>query len=228
MITNTLTNWSYKKWKMYQHCPFSVKLKYIDRIPEPPIQPKYDEKRQRGIRVHDELADAVSTGAAIPKEAIEFSEIVESLRERSAVVEQDHFFDRTWKPHPTYNGHWLQVKQDAVVIDEEYILTGDWKTGRKFGNEVDHFQQMKLYSVAAWIMYPGRQEYISELWYLDQSDIWSVTFKPQQLEQALGEFDRGVEVMFNDTMFRPRPSKETCKFCPYGPQRGNGACPVGV
>lgn len=229
MIQNTLQNWSYKKWKMYRHCPYSVRLKYIEQVAEPDPDPKYDAKRQRGIRVHDELAAAISSGGNIPSEAKEFEEIVEMLREKRAIVEQDHFFDNRWRPWPNgYRGHWLQVKQDAVVVEDEYVLTGDWKTGKKFGNEVDHFNQMKLYSVAAWIMYPGRPEYACELWYLDQDDVWSVSFTPQQLEKALGEFDKEVSAMFADKVFRPRPNKETCKYCPYGPQRGNSACPVGV
>ena len=69
MYENTLKTWSYKKIKLYRSCPFSVYLKYIKREPEPPEDPKYDEKRLRGIRVHDQLEAAINLGAPVPPEA---------------------------------------------------------------------------------------------------------------------------------------------------------------
>ena len=229
MIKNTLSSWSYKKLSMWEKCPYSVKLMYIDRIPQPPPDPKYDKARERGIKFHEEIALSISEGGPLPPAAESFSEIVEMMRLNNAVVEQDHFLDNKWEAWPNgWKGHWLQVKQDVVIPKEDYVLTGDWKTGKKHGNEMSHFRQMQLYSVAAWRLYPGRPEYVSELYYIDQDDIWTITFKPEDLERALGDFDRKANAMFADNIFRPRPNKDTCRFCPYGPQRGNGHCPVGV
>lgn len=228
LVTNTLTNWSFKKFKMYRACPMSVKLKYIDRVPEPDPDPKFDEKRQRGIRLHEELANAINDGAPTPPEAKDFADIVVSLREQGAIAEQDEFFDVQWKPWPSYKGHWLQVKKDVRVVTQEYALVGDWKSGRKAGNEHDHYEQMRLYATTEWITNPGLPEYTVELYYLDVPDVWSVTFKPHQLEQAMKYFDESIAVMFADKWFRPKPSKMNCMYCPYGPKRGNGACPVGV
>ncbi len=228
MIQNTLTNWSYKKLSMWEKCPYSVKLMYIDRIPQPPPDPKYDKARTRGIQFHEDIAVAITDGAEIPSIAEPFTAIVESMRERHAIVEQDHFLNNQWNRHEGWKGHWLQIKQDVVVVEDEYVLTGDWKTGKRFGNEMSHFRQMQLYAIGAWRLYPGRPVYASELYYIDQDDIWSIDFTPEQLEKALGDWDRKAEAMFNDTLFRPRPNKDTCRFCPYGPQKGNGHCPVGV
>lgn len=229
MIKNTLSSWSYKKLSMWEKCPYSVKLMYIDRIPQPPPDPKYDKARERGIKFHEEIATSITDGTPVPAAAKDFEEIVQQLRENNAIVEQDHFLDNQWNRWDHgWKGHWLQVKQDVVVVKPEFVLTGDWKTGKKHGNEMSHFRQMQLYSLAAWRLYPGRPEYVSELYYIDQDDIWTITFKEADLERALTDWDRKANAMFADTVFRPRPNIDTCRFCPYGPQRGNGHCPVGV
>lgn len=225
---NPLRNWSYKKIKMYRKCPMSVRLKYIERTPEPDPDPKYDAKRLRGIRVHNDLAESVNMGAEIPPEAVGFTDIVLGLRAAGAVAELEEFFDRQWKPANGWDDAWVQIIKDVRIRTPEYSLVGDWKTGRKHGNEMDHFEQMKLYAVSEWVINPGLPEYVSELYYLDQDEVWSHTFKPHQMEKYLGDFERDVHKMMTDLVFRPKPSKFNCIYCPYGPQRGNGRCPVGV
>jgi hypothetical protein len=226
-IENTIQNWSYKKVSMYRKCPMQVRLKYIDREPEPEPNPKYEEKRLRGIKAHDDLEACINLGAPIPAVAKEFETVITGYIELGAKAEAEEFFDDGWKPWPDYKGHWLQVKKDVNIVTDEFVLTADWKTGRRYGNEVSHYEQMKLYAVTDHILHPGRPEYIVELQYLDQRDTWTVVFTPDKLEKALVDFDRDVDIMMNDTWFRPRPNRETCKYCPYSP-RGTGSCPVGV
>jgi hypothetical protein len=222
-------NWSYKKLKMYRSCPMSVKLKYIDHAPEPVADPKYEAKRLRGIEAHAILQQCINEALPVPAQFENVAEVVEAYRALGARAEEEWFFDNKWQFQAggTWKDSWLQVKQDVVIEQPEFVLTADWKTGKKYGNEVDHFEQMRLYSVAAWIKYPGRQKYTCELQYIDQDETWSFDFTPQMLEKAVGEFDRDVEVMSNDTVFRPHPNIHTCKYCPFSP-RGSGACPVGV
>jgi hypothetical protein len=227
MYENTLTNWSYKKLKMYRACPFSVYLKYVLRVPEPPPNPKYDEKRQRGIRVHEELANAINLGETIPQEARDFEQIVTAYIELDAVAEDDEYFDKAWKRVPGWEGHWLVVKKDVrIIAPGEFVLVADWKTGKKHGNEVDHFEQMKLYAVSEYVQDPGFPEYAVELQYLDQKDTWAHSFKPHELERHWQTFEKDVAVMFADTTFRPKPSIYTCQYCPYNAKNGTGACPV--
>ena len=218
--------WSYKKYSMYQQCPFRVKLKYLERLPEPPPDAKGDAARLRGIEMHEEMELAVK-GGDIPPYAVQFTEIIENMRENGAKAEEDMFLNNQWQPHNGWPGHWLQVKQDVVVHTDDYLLTGDWKSGKRFGNEHSHYKQMQLYAVAAWRTYPDFAQYTCELYYLDKNDVWTIDFQVPQLEKALRDFDEAVDRMFNDKIFRPRPSKDNCRFCPYGPQ-GTGACPVGV
>lgn len=226
MYENTLTNWSAKKLKMYRSCPFSVYLKYVKREPEPAPDPKFDEKRLRGIRVHDDLANAINSGAPIPREAEAFTEIVHGYIELGAVAEIDEYFDRSWKLLPDWNNHWVVIKKDVRVRTPEFSLVADWKTGRKHGNEHDHFEQMTIYAISEYMLNPGLPEYIVELQYLDQKDTWDHVFKPHELERHVARIERDVETMMSDTLFRPKPSIYTCRYCPFNKSRGTGVCPV--
>lgn len=226
MIQNTLKNWSFKKYKMWLQCPLAVKLKYIERAPEPEPNAKDDAARLRGIQMHNEMEACIKGEGPIPGYAKEFEGVIAGLIDQGARAEEDMFFNERWELHPGWDGHWLQVKQDILVVNDEYILNGDWKSGRRFGNEFWHFKQMQLYSVATWRAFPGRPEYTAELYYLDKDDIWTVQFTPQQLEKAFADFDRDVDKMFNDTVFRPKPSEDTCRFCPFNRKKGTGVCPV--
>lgn len=229
-MPNELTDWTWKKLSLYRSCPLSVKLRYIDRAPRPEQDPKYEEKRLRGIRLHEAAANCINLGSEVPKELKHIEELIDDYRAVGAKAEEEWFFDNQWNYIPGGSWdkpHWLYVGQDVFVEDPEYILTGDWKSGKKHGNEVSHFEQMRLYSVAAWRRFPGRKKYISELQYIDQDDTWAVEFTEKDMEKAIGDFDRDVEIMMNDQIFRPRPNKITCKYCDFSP-RGSGACPVGV
>lgn len=225
MIENTLKNWSFKKYKMYKQCPLAIKFKYIDRIPEPPLDPKGDAARLRGIKMHEEMEACIKQTGPIPLYAQPFESVITGLIEHGATAEEDMFLNKRWEIHPNYQDHWLQVKQDVLVVQDEFVLVGDWKSGKRYGNEYWHFKQMELYAVAAWRTYPGRPEYTCELYYLDKDDVWSVNFTPAQLEKALGAFDYEADLMFSDTIFRPKPNKDTCRFCPYN-SKGTGSCPV--
>lgn len=227
LLENTLTNWSATKLDHYNECPYRVYLKYIKRVPEPPPNPKYEVKRQRGILFHDNLRDCINDGAPVPRELMDFEEIIDGYRALGAVAEVDEFFDKQWKPHPQWQGHWLVVKKDVrILVPGEFVLIADWKTGKKHGNEYKHYRQMQLYAVSEYVLDPGFPEYTVELQYLDQKDTWQHTFKPHELEKAWRDFDREANVMFNDRMFRPRPSIVVCRYCPFNSKNGSGACAV--
>lgn len=231
MIVNTLTNTSYKMLKMYRACPLSVKFKYIDKVATLPPDPKFDEKRLRGIRLHDELAEVINQKdiSLMPRECEDFTEIAQGLIDHGAEAEKREFFDRNWNVWTGgWTGSWLNVTKDVRLYTSNYALVGDWKSGKKFGNEVDHFEQMRLYALTSWITNPGLDEYVVELYYIDQKDVWDHCFREKEMQQAWKDFDADFTLMFTDTMFRPKPSKENCKYCDFGPKKGNGHCPVGV
>lgn len=132
------------------------------------------------------------------------------------------------KQHYLWTPAWLRMKLDALVMHDEQTATViDFKTGRKFGNEIKHAEQLQLYQLAAFMRHPTLQTVYAELWYLDQNEVTS-----QKYTRAMGlrfkeKFTKRGDLVTTCTDFPANPNKFTCKWCQYGPWNG-GQCPVGV
>ena len=131
--------------------------------------------------------------------------------------------------------HWLWAKLDACVYDPEnrLAIAIDYKSGKSQYKAVDHVQQLQLYAALCAIRFPDADNIIVELWYVDESEAGGPHIKRAEYsrEKALsfiGRFDKRAHKMYDEKLFRPNPNKQTCRYCPYGPQNGTGACPVGV
>lgn len=205
-------------------------MQFVKREPEPERKP--DNPAARGDRIHNHCEDYVrgkapeQPGEASKHFGLKIDKLRELYREGFVLLEQQWTYNEFWQvtedPKP-----WLRIKADVFVNFVEDGIVIDYKTGRKFGNEPKHVQQTQLYAIGAFLRYPELAKVTTELWYLDQNDITSITYTRDQAMQFVGRFDKRVERMMEDRTYRPRPNKETCKYCPYSP-RGTGACPVGV
>lgn len=131
---------------------------------------------------------------------------------------------------------WLWAKLDASVYDpsQNLAIAVDYKTGKSQYKAVEHIQQLQLYAAITALKFPDADRISAELWYLDESDGKDMPhFRVSQYtrEEALrfiGRFDARAKKMYSDRFFRPNPNVNTCRYCPYGPRNGTGACPVGV
>lgn len=123
---------------------------------------------------------------------------------------------------------WHRCKLDAAVFwsDTEASVI-DYKTGRIFGNEVKHGEQMQLYQLNTFLRYPKLEVVHTELWYLDHAETRKQTFTRPQGLRFKSNFDRRGRALTSCTTFPPNPNKFACRFCEYGPWNG-GQCQVGV
>lgn len=123
---------------------------------------------------------------------------------------------------------WLRLKLDACVfLDDTQAIVIDYKTGRKFGNEAKHAEQLHLYQLVTFLRYPKLEKVTVELWYLDQDEVTSSTFTRAQGLRFKANFHRRGEALVTCTDFPPNPNVHSCKWCQYGPWNG-GQCQVGV
>ena len=125
---------------------------------------------------------------------------------------------------------WLRLKLDACVfIDPTHAIVIDYKTGRKYGNEVKHAEQLQLYQLVTFLRYPELEKVTAELWYLDQGVEFTTsrTFTRSQGLRFKTAFDKRGMALTTNTDWRPNPSFVTCQWCQYGPWNG-GQCQDGV
>ena len=130
--------------------------------------------------------------------------------------------------HYVWTPPWLRLKLDALVMHDERTATViDFKTGRKFGNEIKHGEQLQLYQLSTFIRYPQIETVFAELWYLDQNEVTSQKFTRQIGMRYREKFNKRAHALSTCNNFAANPNKFTCKWCMYGPW-GSGDCTVGV
>lgn len=229
-----INSWSHSKLGDFEKCRFSAWLKHDQRIPEPPrpLPPgKTEHANDRGSRIHDAAEHFVDgTGPFIP-ELREFEQeflIMKHLYKAGRVsLEGEWAMDRDWNPAPWKTG-WHRLKLDALVhaSDTEAVVI-DYKSGKKFGNEIKHAEQLQLYSLNTFLRFPTLEVVHAELWYLDVKELTRMTYTRDQALRFKRSWDRRGHELTDATEFPPNPNRFSCQWCPYGPV-GTGHCAVGV
>jgi RecB family exonuclease len=231
-----ISTWSYSRLVDFEQCPLRAKIKYVDKVPEPerPLPPgKTEHANDRGTRVHTAAELFVQKPIELAPELSAFDEEFRRLRELykqgKVSLEGEWGMDVDWMP-TSYSGPktWLRLKLDAFVqLTPAQGVVIDYKTGRKFGNEIKHNEQGQLYQLAAFLRYPKLQEITVEFWYTDQDDMTQMKYRRDQGLRFLDSYDRRGTAVTSATEFPAKPNIFNCKWCPYGP-RGTGHCTVGV
>lgn len=229
---NAALNWSFSKLMVYEQCPLHFKFAKIDRVPEPPRKP--NDPLERGNRIHKRLECYVQGTGPMDTEAksiAKFEPILTHARELYrvglATTERDWLFNRDWELCEQ-SEVWLWAKLDLSVVDEPHQLAiaVDYKSGKSTYKQIEHVQQMQLYAALTALKFEWAQTVIAELYYLDEGWVKSVTYAREDALRFVGRFDRRAQRIYDDKLFRPNPTRMTCKWCPYGVQNGNGHCPV--
>jgi hypothetical protein len=228
--------WSASKAKTFEGCKFRAQLQYGQKIPEPerPLPPgKTEHANDRGTRIHTEAEFYVQGKGPIGAEMEKFRPEFESLRklyDRGMVsLEGEWAMDKKWDVAPwRAKTAWLRLKLDAIVfLSPKEAVVIDYKSGKKFGNEVSHAQQTQLYQLVSFLRYPELEYVHTELWYLDQNDITINTFDRRQgLRFKHGFTQKGLAIT-EATDFPASPNVFNCRWCPYGTW-GTGHCLRGV
>lgn len=223
----TLRNWSYSLLTVFESCKHRVKLARVDKIPDNTPRPNAD----RGTMIHQEAEDYVRGKAPITHNLRHFANDLLALaahfKAGRVVCEEEWAFTDNWEITDWKSG-WLRLKCDAVVhLSGQHLAVVDYKTGKRFGNEIKHAEQLQLYALCALIRYPNIEEVTCELWYLDQNELASFHIKRKSLSRFLGIFDRRGRAITTEKEFKPNPNIISCKYCPYSPEK-QGDCQFGV
>lgn len=230
-----ITSWSHSKLVDFEKCKFLAWLKHDQKIPEPerPLPPgKTEHANDRGTRVHLGCELYVNgTSNTLPPEAAKFAQEFDNLRERYAAgkvsLEGEWGMDQDWEP-TEWAKAWLRLKLDAMVfLSNTEAVVIDYKTGKKFGNEIKHADQTRIYQLCAFLRYPQLEVVHTELWYLDVDELTQATFTRDQGLRFKTGLDRRGRAITTATDFPPNPNKFSCQWCQYGPWNG-GQCTKGV
>lgn len=232
-----LKTWSFSRMGDFEKCKYMAKLKYIDKIPEPPRPLKEGQSEHandRGTRIH-EAAEIyvkepdVGLVPELKKFEDNFKNLKQLYQEGKVILEQEWAIDKDWQPAAwSSETTWCRAKLDAFVrLDESNGIAIDYKTGKRFGNEVKHGEQVQFYQLLSFLRYPELESIRVELWYLDLGEISAMTFTREQGIRFFEGFNKRGISMTTCEDFKPNPNKFSCQWCPYSPKR-SGHCAVGV
>ena len=224
--------WSFSTLQNFERCPYRVYLKNVEKAPEPEMPP--DNPLMRGDRIHKEAEDYV-TGVGVFTDALKkFKSEFEALRTKYAEggveVEQKWGFTQHWEPCTWSDpNNYAYVKLDACVHESPGKSTVvDYKTGKSWGKEVPHAQQLQIYTISAFMRNPETQLIQAQLWYLDEGKTRTMTYTRPQAGDMLVRWTPRIERLMNATAFPPKPNRSHCKYCPYGIKSGTAVCAYAV
>lgn len=225
-VVKRITAWSYSRYADYRRCPFYAKLKFVDKMKEPD-----NMAQSRGTAIH-KSAEAYLKGEqrVMPPEFKAFAKELKALRDARAIPERQLAFterfaaETGWFDPPA----WVRVKLDALLFvpapkrgkAPNRVEVYDWKTGKRY--VPDHDEQLELYAIAGFLLYPDAEEVLAADWYVDSGTAESRTFKRAELPKLIKTWEARVRPMLTDTEFAPRPN-DKCRFCHFRKANG-GPC----
>ena len=232
-----IKSWSYSRLKTFEQCPYRAYLAYVEKRPEPP---EIDKKAaERGVAIHTECENYIKGAAdTLTNPAAKAQHILDPLRDAYKLgkvkVEDDWGFTLEWSPTGWFDADvWCRMKLDALHYTSDVTADAyDWKSGKKFGNEVSHAQQGQFYAIGTFMFDPGLQEVTTRFVYVDQAACGPPSVRVYTRDKAMSFFksmnDRAL-AMTTATTFPAKPNKINCRFCPYSPNtKGDKSCPWGV
>lgn len=215
MPLGKLKAWSFSALMEFEGCPYRSFLKRIGGAKEP-SGPAAD----RGSQLHKAIEDYIQGEVGeLVKDVKKHREFITELREDFAnaivEVEGDWGFTRAWAVTGWMEKDtWARIKLDAIKHENDTsALVIDWKSGKKFGNELKHAFQLMIYAVATFKRYPQLEFVQGEMRYIDTGEELIGKYTRQDAERFLPKIEMRALEMTTATEFPPKPSKHNCKWC---------------
>lgn len=230
--------WSFSRLKDFEKCPYMAFLKYSEKRPTDHMD---RTAADRGTMIHEEAEKFVKGEGDLTKNLSKFRNYFATLKHEYAEghveIEENWGFTVDWTQTGWWDDDvWCRMKLDNFrhqeFGDDGHSLivatATDYKTGKKFGNEVTHNQQGQLYALGSFLRYPTLEVVNVQFIYLDHGQDTRKVYTREKAMKFLGHWTDRAKKMTGATDFPPKPNKQTCMWCPFGPQNGDGSCEWGV
>lgn len=247
-MSDTIPTWSFSRLKDFESCHYKAFLKYSEKRSQEHMDMTAAD---RGSMIHKACEAFVKREGPLIKEMKRFTEYFENLKtkyeEGLVELEENWGFTKDWEPTGWFDEDvWCRMKLDNFIYDDLRIdvnemvtewtkqpisaTATDYKSGKKFGNEVSHGQQGQIYVLGSFLRYPTLEECNVNFIYLDHPIGTSSTryYTREKAMKFLPSWNERALRMTTAEEFPPNPNKITCMWCPYGPQHGDGSCQWGV
>lgn len=210
-----LTNWSFSGLMTYEQCPYRRYLTSVGGAREPS-----GPAAERGSQHHEFIEDYIQGKTdELSPDIKHFRDEIDDLRAKyevgSVEVEGEWGFTRDWQVTGwTADDVWARIKLDVIEHESETCArVRDWKTGKKFGNEVKHATQLLVYTIGTFMKYPNLEFVEGDMVYLDKNDTLVGRYTRDEAMLLKPKIEQRALIMTTATDFPPKPSKHNCKWC---------------
>ena len=224
-VHRRLPAWSYSRLRDFRQCPRAAFWKHLEKpvVDGIEIVEQENPAMVRGSGIH-KLAEGFTLGTIkkLPGELASFTEeFAEARIAKKKGVEESWAFDRDWQSVDWFAFNvWLRIKVDLWIRKSKKILRIiDVKSGKRRGS---YDEQMRIYAVGGFTKFSDVDEVHSELWFTDQGEIDSRSYKRAEFPKLRSIIEKSVEPMFSDTVFAPLPGP-ACRWCIYAKDK-TGVC----
>lgn len=219
-----IPTWSHSALKTYETCAYRSYISKVKKVQEdfgPAAQRGTDIHEQAELYVNGELGEMPDT---LKKFQPQFEELRELFIDAKVELEGEWGFTIEWEPCGWMAPDvWGRVKLDAMVHETETSARViDYKTGKRFGNEISHSQQALTYAIGSFMRYPDLEIAKTELWYLDHGETSEQVYTRDQALAFMPNLQQRAIDMTTATKFPPNPSKDNCRWCSFK----NGEYPI--
>lgn len=216
--TGDVPVWAFTTITDFEMCPYKV---YKAKVEKVKVDNSDNAALNRGIKVHDDAEKFVRGEIDLPAELKKFEKKFLDLRELFSAgmveLEENWGVKQDWSPCSWRDKDlWGRIKLDAFVM--ETPTSGwciDYKTGRKFGNELKHGLQGMFYTIAAFERYPELQTVQTDFWYVDKGEELNKLYTRAEAEVLKTRVEKRALALTTCTSWPPRPSQHNCKWCDY-------------
>jgi CRISPR/Cas system-associated exonuclease Cas4 (RecB family) len=235
-MAGLVKSWSYSTYNNFNRCPKRVYLEKVLKVPQPPLvipEGKLEHPMSRGNRIHESAELYITDDLELIPELEQFRlnfEAMRRLKSSSEIfieVEGDWAYTENWEvTNWRSDNAWLRMKADMILVKGDEAILIDYKSGKRYGNEISHMTQAQLYQMCAFIRFPELENIVVEFWYTDVGGITKANFTRDFGMQFLPIMEKKGREVTEEINFNPKPSSYACGYCPYGTEQGNGECPA--
>ena len=213
-------SWSFSAIEKFEKCRWST---YLSRVKK--VKGESSEAMDRGTKIHNEAEAFIKgeTDKLIPelsKYKNLFAELRAEFNTGVMYIEEEWGYTSKWGVTGYFSPDtWLRVKLDAAVMHSETDATlYDWKSGKKFGNEMKHAQQAMLYAIAAFKRFDTLQHVTIKFVYVDHNTTPLVkTYSREKADIFVPKWEERAFKLTTATEndFYPNASPTNCQWCPH-------------
>lgn len=219
--------WSFSRLNLWRTCPRWFGEVHVRKtVVEPP-----SEATDFGSRVHEHIANRITSVAPWPDECAKFADTVDLLVETIGAsgeryVEHKLALDTERKPCDWMADKvWVRSVLDLLYVHGDRAIVLDWKTGKRPAEPSD---QLKLFALVVFAAFPEVETVSTAFIWLRSSPICATreVYHRHQADAMWVEFMLQTEQLDDAVRrneFFPRPSGLCRRWCPVVTCEFNGS-----